>query len=301
MDNIIGQYYRGITQRLRSEVDFINDLFHHQGVKGAGNEGVLRDLLTQFIPKRYGVGTGIVIDRDGNQSRHCDIVIYDTFLYPSLLSLTSVHLFPVDIVYATIEVKTTLTTKSAKEARENIASVRSLNIVPDTFNGAETQEGRFSFIEYTPDPPQGYVFAYNSNAQQCETFKSWFIPSDEQVLPYAPILVGCLDQGVLLFKFPDGTIGIRPEVGMQLKACILPLENEVGDPVELADFQEQYAHNGVSYPVKKVRNKNVVIDQSRTMLFFLLSLQEILSRKRINPNISFLNHYVYNLASRYEI
>ena len=48
--NVIEQYYRGITQRLRSEVDFINDIFHHQGVKGAGNETVLRDLSAQFIP-----------------------------------------------------------------------------------------------------------------------------------------------------------------------------------------------------------------------------------------------------------
>ena len=77
MVNIIEQYYRGITQQLRSEVDFINSLFQHQGVKGEGNEEILRDLLRRFIPKRYGVGTGIVIDRHGNQSRQSDIIIYD--------------------------------------------------------------------------------------------------------------------------------------------------------------------------------------------------------------------------------
>ena len=95
MSNILTTYYHGIAQQLRAEVDFINTLFQHQGVKGAGNEGVLRDLLIRFIPKRYSIGTGIVIDRFGNQSRQCDIVIYDTFLYPSLLSLATVHLFPV--------------------------------------------------------------------------------------------------------------------------------------------------------------------------------------------------------------
>ncbi|HYT42334.1 MAG TPA: DUF6602 domain-containing protein, partial [Methylomirabilota bacterium] len=107
-DNIIEQYYRGISQQLHAEVNFINTLFRHQGLKGEGNEQVLRELLMKFIPKKYGVGTGVVIDRLGQQSKQCDIVIYDAFQYPSLLSLTSVHLFPVDIVYATIEVKTTL-------------------------------------------------------------------------------------------------------------------------------------------------------------------------------------------------
>lgn len=87
------QYYRGIVQQLRAEVDSINSLFKHQGIKGDGNETALRDLLIKFIPKRYGVGTGIVIDRHGNQSRQCDIIIYDKQLYPSILSLTSVHFF----------------------------------------------------------------------------------------------------------------------------------------------------------------------------------------------------------------
>lgn len=124
MTDIISQYYQSIVQQLRSEVDTINSLFHHQGVKGEGNEAALRELLTKFIPKRYSVGTGVVIDRNGTQSRQCDIVIYESLLYPSLLTLTNIHFFPVDIVYATIEVKTTLTSGSVKEALENIASVK---------------------------------------------------------------------------------------------------------------------------------------------------------------------------------
>jgi hypothetical protein len=65
MPDIISQYYQGIVQQLRSEVDSINSLFQHQGVKGSGNESVLRELLTKFIPKRFGIGTGVVIDRNG--------------------------------------------------------------------------------------------------------------------------------------------------------------------------------------------------------------------------------------------
>jgi len=59
---------------------YVNSIFIHQGVKGEGNEHVLRELIKKFIPKRYGVGTGEVIDRNGKQSRQCDIVTYDKYI-----------------------------------------------------------------------------------------------------------------------------------------------------------------------------------------------------------------------------
>ena len=82
---------------------------------------------------------------------------------------------------------------------------------------------------------------------------------------------------------------------------MLPLENESGDPIEFAQSPESYTHNGMVYPVKKYGNKYVVIDQSRVLLLFMLLFQDMLSRKRINPDISFINHYGADTTSRYEI
>jgi len=76
LTNFLVQYYQGIAQRLRSEVDIINELLDHQGLKGEGNEAILRDLIKRFIPNKFGVGTGVVIDHTGKQSKQCDIVIY---------------------------------------------------------------------------------------------------------------------------------------------------------------------------------------------------------------------------------
>jgi hypothetical protein len=75
MNDVLEKYYQGITQQIRAEVDFINSLFKHQGLKGEGNETVLRDLLVRFIPKRFAIGSGVVIDRQGIPSRQCDIII----------------------------------------------------------------------------------------------------------------------------------------------------------------------------------------------------------------------------------
>jgi hypothetical protein len=312
MGNLLRQYYQGITQQLRSEVDFINSLFEHQGVKGEGNEAALRELLKKFIPTRYGVGTGVVIDRHGKPSRQCDIIVYDIFLYPSLLALTSIHLFPVDLVYATIEVKTTLNAQTAKEALENIASVRRLDYIQAEFvdqelDGTDLVEG-FRKTE----PPIGVIFAYNSEARQCDTFKNWFTPDNDQDTPMYPSLICCLDMGIVSFgpeKAPE-TVSVtstNPEIGMKPKCLTFPVarkkdtsqgEVKSKDDVQVltvrspAENQQYLTYEGSNYPIKKIDKDYRAIDQGRTLLIFLLHLADLLAHKKIHPDISFMNTYM---------
>lgn len=314
MSNILRQYYQGITQQLRSEVDFINSLFEHQGVKGEGNETVLRDLVTKFIPKRYGVGTGVVVDQHGNSSRQCDIVIYDTFLYPSLLSLSSVHLFPVDIVYATVEVKTTLNSKTAKEALENIASVRRLDFLKMDFGDQWMSNQAQVFGIRKTTAPIGFVFAYNSDAHQDETFKKWFTPINNKNTHLYPSLVGCLDIGLVGFRdetMNEGAISVQPEIGMNPECSTFPVIKRKGDDALLeitskADIQfmkvigpiadkQLLPIEGVLCPVKKIGDDYMAIDQSRILLNFLLILTDFLSHKKIHPSISFMASYMKSL------
>ncbi len=51
MNNILDAYYNGIMLQLQSEVKFINSLFNHQGLKGLGNETIIKDLLIKFTLK----------------------------------------------------------------------------------------------------------------------------------------------------------------------------------------------------------------------------------------------------------
>ncbi len=131
--NLLWTYYQGVVERLRAEVDLLNKVISHDDSMGEANESLLRNLIRKFIPARYGVGSGVVVDHRGKPSRQCDIVIYDPVLYPSLFGLGEAHLFPVDFVYGVIEVKTTLDAGKAKDAIENIESVRKLQVVPGAF------------------------------------------------------------------------------------------------------------------------------------------------------------------------
>jgi hypothetical protein len=296
MSHLLEQYYLGITQQLRSEVDFINSLFQHHGTKGEGNEAALRELVTSFIPRRYGVGTGVIIDRNGIPSNQCDIVVYDTFLYPSLLALTNVHLFPVDIVYAVIEVKTTVNSTRAKEALENIASVRSLDIVTDSWmmwESTEIEKGipkrrvaAIAYNKYEATPPVGIIFAYNSEARRFETFKNWFMPKDDADAAKHPTMVGCLDQGLVRF------LDLSPQAGTKPEGFALPLRLNDSEFLTVSGSTSSIVHDGLSYPVKSIKGNSFAIDQSRVLLIFLLLLNEMMAKKKINPRIHFSQYYL---------
>jgi RNA:NAD 2'-phosphotransferase (TPT1/KptA family) len=85
-DNLLTTYYDGVTKRLQIEFDLLNRLISHAGEKGRANENVLINLIVKFLPKRYSIGSGIIIDKDGNSSRQIDVIVYDSNFHPELFS-----------------------------------------------------------------------------------------------------------------------------------------------------------------------------------------------------------------------
>lgn len=298
MNEVLEKYYSGILQQIRGEVDFINSLFSHQGLKGEGNESILRELLLKFIPSRYGVSSGIIVDRNGNSSRQCDIIIYDKHRYPSLLSMSHVHIFPVDIVYAAIEIKTTLNAGSAVESLENIRSVRELEVLARSWMTLEITDvlkenparnvPALAANENKPSPPVGIVFAYSSNVVNFESFKNWFLPKDQNASGF-PTLVCCLDQGII--KFLD----VSPKIESIPESYTFPVTKN-GEPIVLDAKTGECSYEGRIYPVKSVRNKYLLIDQSKILLLFLTLLSDILVAKKINPSIKFAETYLSYLV-----
>jgi hypothetical protein len=193
---------------------------------------------------------------------------------------------------ATIEVKTTLTSDAAKEAQENIASVRNLDVIQDSFMLPESAGGGLNFVSYNPMPPVGLVFAYNSDARTFETFKNWFLPDKPEDTAQCPSLVGCLDQGLVTFGV------LEPQLGMSLRGQLfpVPISHDTGQFLFVSPDNaaiESFVYNGIAYPVKILQKekKPILIDQSRILLAFILHLSAILCVKRINPQIDFSQHY----------
>lgn len=290
--NILSKYYNGILTQIQAEVDSINSNFNHQGIKGTGNELVLIEMLKKFIPKKYGIGTGIVIDHQGNQSKQCDIIIYDNHHFPDILSISNSKFYPIELVYAVIEVKTKLTSSKAKEAIENINSVWNLNQIMDRFRIYSTtpvekiQNDTVFFETISPTRPLGLIFGYKSGTNKINTFHNWFLQKEKSIK--YPDRVCCLDQGILAltskkltdkpmaFPLNDGEIFQEVEDGE-----IVHINGE-----KLCQFQ------GKTFPFTKIGDANIIIDSASTFLNFIHTLIELLKHKKLNPNLDILDTYM---------
>ena len=89
--------------------------------RGRPRENALRIFLRDRLPKRYGVGEGYVINWQATQSKQLDIVIYDANVCPKFaVDNDEEHtLYPIEGVYAGIEVKSTLNRDTLNDSLAN--------------------------------------------------------------------------------------------------------------------------------------------------------------------------------------
>lgn len=292
--DLLSQYYKGIHSKIAAEVLHINNTFEHQGIKGSGNEEVIRRLLLQFIPKKYGVSSGVVIDKNGNQSKQCDIIIYDRHNYPELLSMSDSKMFPVDMVYAVIEVKTKLDSEKSKIALENVRSVLSLDFIKERFRMVPTEPiGKIKsdttlFEDVHTTPPLGLIFSYESCTNHFETFQGWFKQEIKEKFSSASH-VCCLDQGILLLRPPNQQEEI-PLIFPIVEGDIFQTADE--NPLSKINGMDYYTYKNKLYPYTEVDNTKILVDQSKTLLNFILILTGMLDRKFLSPRINFMNQYL---------
>lgn len=172
--------FQGIANKMLIDFDEIQEQIVHSGIRGGQREQTLRDFLAKYLPKRYSVGTGHVMDREGKMSSQCDIVVYDSFNCPLILVEEGYQIFPAEAVLAVIEVKSILDAGSMKEAVQNIQGVKSL---------------------HKDEPIAGCLFAYRTNYVSqltIETVAESYLKKGKDVLPSERIdLVCVLAEGLL--------------------------------------------------------------------------------------------------------
>lgn len=143
-----------IAKKLKIDFEGLTRQINHNGVKGSAREDLLKGYMRNLLPDKYTISSGIIIDKNQNQSKQQDCIIHDLFNCPSFFKTASNAILPVESVYATIEIKSKLTYKTLKQSVENIESVRKLQKLPNR-NPISN--------EYNNQYPLGFVFAYSSN------------------------------------------------------------------------------------------------------------------------------------------
>ena len=99
---------RRIVARAQVEIDF--NIYNFDS--GPGVEDIVREELANLLPRRYCVDAGIINDRSGYTAGDCDIVVRDDIwtpvIKPGATDQSRRFHFPIEGVYAAVEIKQTL-------------------------------------------------------------------------------------------------------------------------------------------------------------------------------------------------
>lgn len=99
----------------------------HAGTMGSVNEQHWVDLLRSYLPNRYNVDSGIVIDSLGNKSNQIDVVVFDRHFTPTLLDQKCHRYIPAEAVYAIFECKPAIDKGYIEYAEQKASSVRRMH------------------------------------------------------------------------------------------------------------------------------------------------------------------------------
>ena len=112
---------------LKTQLEMSSSSITHNGTMGDVNEKHFIEIIKKYLPDRYAVDTGIVIDSDGKTSDQIDVVIFDNQYTPTLLDQQNHRFIPAESVYAVFEVKPHIDKVYLNYAGEKAKSVRELH------------------------------------------------------------------------------------------------------------------------------------------------------------------------------
>lgn len=105
----------------------------HPVAAGDGTELSWKEMLDEFLPSRYSVSKGFVVDSNNRCSKQIDIIIYDRNFSPLLWNWGGHLYIPAESVYAVFEVKQDHDATNFTAAAEKAASVRELQRTDASF------------------------------------------------------------------------------------------------------------------------------------------------------------------------
>ena len=227
-------------------------------------------MLGAFVPQRYGLGSGLLIDSDDRYSRQTDVLLFDQSDEPAALAQTTQLLFPVENVLAAIEVKTTLRKEDIDDCFKKSESIRTLDTARE--HPDKSTHPLFIVLAYTSSPLPATVVRH-------------FREGDAA---FRPDLVCVLGPGLML-----SSAGPSSDKRQGLAAGLALLRDTDGNYVEAEptgpDMMAPY--EGRQYPIVEHAGKSLLADRGRALLLFVEALVRLLAEKQGRP-APVISHYV---------
>lgn len=246
---------------LRSRLKEIRAVIDHPGEKGSAFEMICSNLIRPYLPGRYGVATGFIAwikenteDKEQNYkievSNQMDIIIYDATYGAPLINVGTCEIFPIECVYATIEVKTRLNHDGLVSFLLASGKVRANNYLYKTIflpEGDEAFKVKEHLVKQQGVAVRSYLFAFESelSKESIENSKEWKDIEKNQNREYMNI--SSLFTGSSIQNSDnEGKIGNPDnEKIVEKSRCYVPIWGEKNELVE-------YDNNALSFFINRI-------------------------------------------------
>ncbi len=167
----------------------------HPVSKGNAREHGWRKMFRRFLPDRFGIKSGFIIDSKGEISDQIDCIIYRKDTGIELYSVGQETVIPVEAVFAAFEIKPQIDKKNLDYAEGKAASISKLTIsnywlesdeaVPKRYLGDSSANGQvvFGLLADSVSWKNGWEF---------KLFKNLFKNSNTKVALFMTIKNGCV-------------------------------------------------------------------------------------------------------------
>ncbi len=127
---LIQQYFSATVRALAEMAKGLSGI-EHRLTKGQFREFLVSRILSAFLTSEFGIGTGIVVNKNGQESNQTDIIIYDNRILLPFIKEQGLGVYPAESVIATIEVKSHLTKSALLKAEEDARKLKQVIFNPD--------------------------------------------------------------------------------------------------------------------------------------------------------------------------
>ena len=122
----IQKLFSALDEEMRLKLSSKIDEIYHPTSKGDEAELNWLGLLRAYLPERYKVDNGFVVDYEGSISDQIDIIIYDRHFTPFIFRGENIVYIPAEGVYAIFEVKPNFSKSNYNYAVDKLNSVKKL-------------------------------------------------------------------------------------------------------------------------------------------------------------------------------
>lgn len=110
----IQKHTSAIIKGLISEANALRNL-DQKTLKGRLRELFTARIVSKFLTSQFGMGTGVIINQKGEQSKQLDIIIYDRRILPPFIEEQKIGVYPAECVLAVIEIRSWISKRVIQE------------------------------------------------------------------------------------------------------------------------------------------------------------------------------------------